>query len=114
MDTNKPPYRFYRGKDIMDLNQFKSLYNDGKISQEEYDERMKLYSDVIEANVDNERVWRNGELDKTDKLMLPDSTYGGELVSGTYMHTDIMNYRKQLREYDLRYQDRPTKPSWFK
>lgn len=61
-----------------------------------------------------ERKWRNEELILTDKLMFSDSTYDGTKIIGSICETEICLYRNKLREYDLQYQDRPTRPDWFK
>ena len=61
----------------------------------------------------HERKWRDAEMRLTDKLMYKDSTYNGQLVEGTHQESDILDYRKALREYDLKYMDRPVRPEWF-
>lgn len=78
-----------------------------------YEER----KDHLEANyvseMYNERLWRNDELRATDNLLPEDATYNGQSVRNTEYYAQIMEYRKAIRDYDLKYMPRPVAPDWF-
>jgi hypothetical protein len=78
-----------------------------------YAELQQAKSSFYQGNKPMERVWRNGELDATDKLLQVDSTYNGQLVKDSTMESDILSYRIALRDYDLMEEARPQRPTWF-
>jgi hypothetical protein len=84
------------------------------LSDSDKERILKVYENWLAGEANYEREWRNGELDKTDKLLLVDSTYGSSLVRGSYMESDILDYRAKLRSYNLTTDPRPIRPDWFK
>ncbi len=76
----------------------------------------RIQAESATANINYqelERDWRNSELRRTDCLLLPDSTYNGNLVIGSVFETEILLYRSSLRGYDLKEVNRPNRPNWF-
>lgn len=108
---SKPYFKFYDEngeiQDGMDLSPYK---DDTALYDKLLEQRIRFYL----INGSDEKKWRNSELDATDKLLLPDSTYGGEIVGGSYMYDGIMKYRSDLRayKYDTE-EDRPVRPDWY-
>ncbi|EKD9324332.1 hypothetical protein OS347_000757 [Vibrio vulnificus] len=72
-----------------------------------------IYQNWLESEVPYERDWRNHELSITDFMMMPDATYKKQLIKGSLFETEIINYRNALREYNLKDEDRPIRPTWF-
>ncbi len=60
-----------------------------------------------------EREWRNNELLETDWMMIPDASFKGVDLEGSYYLHEVKAYRKALREYDLTYPNRPIKPKFL-
>lgn len=60
-----------------------------------------------------ERKWRNKILSLTDWLMVEDATFKDVEVRESEMFNDIKTYRKALRNYKPREEDRPTRPDWL-
>jgi hypothetical protein len=109
----KSTYQFYLNDEIKTLDDLPLLLSSGEIDQVEYDRRLYLYQSWLDSEEYNERVWRNRELSSTDYMLIPDATYGGDIISETDKLQDIVNYRNQLRAYNLRDDDRPVRPEWF-
>ena len=84
------------------------------LTNEFVQKRQQEYEAFLTSEILNERNWRNQELDLTDKLMFMDSTYNNQRVEGSEYKIVILEYRQQLRDYDLKYQPRPERPAWFK
>lgn len=63
-----------------------------------------------------ERQWRNETLNSLSWMFEPEATYGGSPIggSGDPMYEDILQYRRDLRSYNLTTDDRPTPPQWLK
>ena len=79
-----------------------------------YEERKDDLEAHYVSGVYNERIWRDKELDLTDKMMFEDSTYKGIQLFKIDIHQQVLDYRQRLRDYDLKYQPRPERPEWFK
>lgn len=77
-------------------------------------QRQQEYEAFLTSEMYNERIWRDQELALTDKLMFEDATYNGSKVYRSDFYQAILDYRQQLRDYDLKYQPRPERPAWFK
>ncbi|WP_028022244.1 hypothetical protein [Enterovibrio calviensis] len=75
--------------------------------------REGLYLSWLEAEVPNERAWRNAELTKTDWMLAEDATYAGRTLASDTRLNDIKDYRNKLRAYNLRSDVRPVRPEWF-
>ena len=103
---------------------FKFYLDDGTIAEASTDDDLKALGVYEQRKADleahyvsemyNERRWRDQELALTDKFMLEDATYGGKSVRDSDIRQGILEYRQQLRDYDLKYQPRPIRPEWFK
>ncbi len=78
-----------------------------------YEERKNQLEAHYLSEMHYERKWRNNELLLTDALMFVDATYNGKLVKNSEYFQEILDYRKALRQYDLKYQPRPKRPNWF-
>ena len=109
----KRPFKFYLPdgsvETITDTTYLKTLgMTDEFIQKRQQQQEAHLTSEMY-----NERHWRNAELLLTDKMLLPDATYHSQQIQGSTMLDEIMNYRRALREYDLKYQPRPERPQWF-
>ncbi|OEE65848.1 hypothetical protein A1OO_08550 [Enterovibrio norvegicus FF-33] len=113
MFSAKETYQFYRDDSVMTFDEFQSLFDQGVITQEEYDTRHALMMEVVEGNVEKEREWRNHELVLTDRLMPADATYNGALIKASTYEQDIAAYRQRLRDYDFRLSPRPLRPAWY-
>ncbi|MCU8498504.1 phage tail assembly chaperone [Vibrio vulnificus] len=72
-----------------------------------------IYQNWLESETSYERAWRNHELSVTDFMMMPDATYKKVLIKGSIYESEVLAYRAALREYNLKDQDRPTRPVWF-
>ncbi|MES9985651.1 MAG: hypothetical protein ABW115_19780, partial [Candidatus Thiodiazotropha sp. 6PLUC6] len=83
------------------------------LDDEQIRQRQQQHEAHLCSEVWFERQWRDRELLMTDKLMPEDATYKGQKVRGSDRHRDILDYRQRLREYDLKYQERPQRPDWF-
>lgn len=103
----KKPYLFEYDGELVTFEQFLTTCND----ENEISKRRGLYDQVLDAQLPLEREWRDKELAATDKFMFEDSTYAGLLVKGSDLHTAILAYRHQLRNYNLRDEPRPTRPT---
>ncbi|CAL9955309.1 hypothetical protein VPHD518_0008 [Vibrio phage D518] len=77
-------------------------------------EMQVMYDNWLIREKDYERDWRNYELTNTDWMLVGDATYGGELLAGSSHLDDIVEYRSQLRAYNLTTDTRPERPEWFK
>lgn len=84
-----------------------------KEDEEYYALLVKAKNTFLDTEKLRERKWRNSELSGCDWMLVPDATYGGELITGSSMYTDIMAYRTALREYNLTTDERPTRPDWY-
>lgn len=86
------------------------IYN---LPEGDKNKREKQLEAHLSSEVHYEREWRNCELTLTDKLLLVDATYNSSPIRGSLTESDVLDYRKKLREYDLKYMPRPTRPEWF-
>lgn len=102
---------------------FQFYLPNGEIGSAKTDEDLKSLGVLDSRRVDleshyklemyYERDWRNGELDKTDRCMFEDATYRGKIVRESDYYSEITAYRQALRDYDLKYMERPIRPEWF-
>ncbi len=60
-----------------------------------------------------EKKWRNRQLTNTDWLMVEDATFGGQEIRDSIKFEEIKTYRKSLRNYKPKEEDRPIKPDWL-
>lgn len=72
-----------------------------------------VYENWLDAQMDYEREWRNYELDACEYMLVIDATYAGKNLAGSQEYDDIIAYRAALRSYDLREEDRPSRPPWY-
>ena len=108
--TEKRLFKFY----LPDGSIAEARTNDDLKKLGVYEQRKEDLEAHYVSEMFNERKWRNQELIFTDKLMCEDSTYNNQRVEGSEYKTVILEYRQQLRDYDLKYQPRPERPAWFK
>ncbi|PJE80659.1 hypothetical protein CI610_00320 [invertebrate metagenome] len=112
--TGKRPFRFYMPDGTIETNT-DTAYLRGKGMDDAYILRRQAQQEAhLVAERHHERNWRYREMAHTDKLMMPDSTYDGQPVKDSPMETDILAYRKALRDYDLKHMERPVRPGWFR
>lgn len=107
----------------MGKRQFKYVGKDGEVETDasKYEQEdpefhlkvIKAHSSFLTGLAETERQWRNAELGVTDRLMLSDSTYNGQSVKGSSLETEILEYRRKLRLYNLTTDERPVRPDWF-
>jgi hypothetical protein len=109
----KSTYQFYLNDEIKTLDDLPLLLSSGEIDQVEYDRRLSLYQSWLDSEEYNERLWRNAELNTSDYMLISDATYGGEKLVESDKLQDIIEYRNQLRRYNLRDEARPARPEWF-
>lgn len=61
-----------------------------------------------------EKKWRNRIIKLTDYLMIEDATVNDIEIRGTEKFDEIKAYRKALKVYKPKEEDRPIRPSWVK
>ncbi len=109
----KRPFRFRLPDGTTETNPDPAHLKTLGMTDEFIQKRQQQEEAHLTSEMYNERRWRNDELTLTDKFLLPDATYHSEAVQTSTMLDEILEYRRALRSYDLKYQPRPERPEWF-
>ncbi|MCG7587081.1 hypothetical protein [Photobacterium sp. OFAV2-7] len=106
---NKQEFKFYLPNgDVGTIEDVPALLEGDRIVREE---QLEAFYNSIESE---EREWRNNELLATDWCFSPDATIEKELLAGSSRLEQILEYRQQVKAYNMRDEPRPVRPDWLK
>lgn len=103
-------YRFVLDGESYDESDIPSFVDHSK-----YEKILKSRDAFYKSQSVIERKWRNETLNSLSWMFEPEATYGGSAIggSGDPMYEDILQYRRDLRSYNLTTENRPQKPHWL-